>query len=547
MYNYIDFSQFRPDEFLVYLRKSRSDDPLLSVEEVLARHETILDEWCIKNLGAKVPEENKYREVVSGETIADRPRVQEVLKRIESPKIKGVIIVEVQRLGRPDLEDIGRLSKLFRFTNTLVVTPPKTYDLSDEYDRDSFERELKRGNEFLEYQKKIMNRGKLLSVSQGNYIASVPPYGYDKVWIKEGKEEYPTLAINEEQALVVRMIYNMYVNDDMGWVNICHTLDDLGIKPPKGKYWSPPTIRDMLSNITYTGMVVWNRRKEVVVVEDSEIIKTRPRATLGDYLIYKGKHDAIISDELFEAAQAKKGRNHRAKSTTKVRNPLAGLVYCRCGRAMTLRQNKKSGVDKCLPRLLCDDQVHCGTGSCTFEEMLKHVCAILENSIADFEIKMNQNDADSRKLHEDKIKHLQKRLQNINEKELSQWEAQSDPDPSKRMPQAIFQQLNAKLLKEKEEVETALHNAYESMPAPTTDYEKKIAMFSDALGALRDPNMDAAKKNKLLKACIERIEYYRPKPERTRRKPGEAKGTTIKTPGGHWTAFPIELEVKLRV
>lgn len=546
MYNYIDFSQYRPDEFLVYLRKSRSDDPLLSVEEVLARHEAILDEWCEKNLGAKVPEENKYREVVSGETIADRPRVQEVLKRIESPKIKGVIIVEVQRLGRPDLEDIGRLSKLFRFTSTLVVTPPKTYDLSDEYDRDAFERELKRGNEFLEYQKKIMNRGRLLSVSQGNYIASSPPYGYNKVWIKEGKEEYPTLAINEEQALVVKMIYNMYVNDDMGYVNICHTLDDLGIKPPKSEHWSPPTVRDMLTNITYTGMVVWNRRKEVVVVEDSEIIKTRPRAIHGDYLIYKGKHDAIISDELFEAAQAKKGRNHRAKSTTKIRNPLAGLVYCRCGRAMALRQNKKSGVDKNLPRLLCDDQVHCGTGSCTFEEMLKHVCAILEQNIADFEIKMNQDDADSRKLLEANIKHLERRLKEINARELSQWEAQSDPDPSKRMPQVIFQQLNAKLLKEKEEVELALHNACKSMPAPT-NYEKNIAMFSDALNALRDPDVDAAKKNKLLKACIERIEYYRPKPERTRRKPGEASGTTIKTSGGHWTAYPIELSVKLRV
>ena len=215
MYNYIDFSQFAPDEFLVYLRKSRSDDPLLSVEEVLAKHEAILDEWCERNLGAKVPEENKYREVVSGETIADRPKVQIVLKKIESPKIKGVIIVEVQRLGRPDLEDIGRLSKLFRFTNTLVVTPPKTYDLSDEYDRDAFERELKRGNEFLEYQKKIMNRGKLLSVSQGNFINSVPPYGYNKVWIMDGKRKCPTLAINEEEAVVVKMIYNMYVNDYM--------------------------------------------------------------------------------------------------------------------------------------------------------------------------------------------------------------------------------------------------------------------------------------------------------------------------------------------
>ena len=543
MYNYIDFSQFRPDEFLVYLRKSRSDDPLLSVEEVLARHEAILDEWCEKNLGGKVPEENKYREVVSGETIADRPKMQEILKKMESPKIKGIIIVEVQRLSRGDLEDAGRIIKLFRFTNTLAVTPQKAYDLRDEYDRDAFERELKRGNEFLEYTKKIMSRGKLLSVSQGNFISSIPPYGYDKVWIKEGKEEYPTLAIKEDEALVVKMMFNMYVNDDMGCVNICHALDGLGIKPPRGDNWSPNTMRDILANITYTGKTIWNRRKEIIVVEDSEITKTRPRAALGDYLVYDGKHEAIISDELFQAAQEKKGRNSRAKSTTKVRNPLAGLVYCHCGRAMTLRTYKYHDGK---PRLLCVDQVHCGTGSCLYEEMEDLVCDILEKHISDFELKKEQDDTHKLKLHEDRIKTLQKRLRDINERELAQWEAQSDPDPSKRMPQAIFQQLNAKLLKEKEEVETALHNAYETMPEPI-NYDSKIQKFSDALAALRNPDMDAAKKNKLLKDCIDRIVYYRQKPERTRRKPGEKKGTTIKTIGGHWTAFPIELEVKPRV
>ena len=543
MYNYIDFSQFRPDEFLVYLRKSRSDDPLLSVEEVLARHEAILDEWCEKNLGGKVPEENKYREVVSGETIADRPKMQEILKKMESPKIKGIIIVEVQRLSRGDLEDAGRIIKLFRFTNTLAVTPQKAYDLRDEYDRDAFERELKRGNEFLEYTKKIMSRGKLLSVSQGNFISSIPPYGYDKVWIKEGKEEYPTLAIKEDEALVVKMMFNMYVNDDMGCVNICHALDGLGIKPPRGDNWSPNTMRDILANITYTGKTIWNRRKEIIVVEDSEITKTRPRAALGDYLVYDGKHEAIISDELFQAAQEKKGRNSRAKSTTKVRNPLAGLVYCHCGRAMTLRTYKYHDGK---PRLLCVDQVHCGTGSCLYEEMEDLVCDILEKHISDFELKKEQDDTQKLKLHEDRIKILQKKLRDINERELAQWEAQSDPDPSKRMPQAIFQQLNAKLLKEKEEVETALHNAYETMPE-LIDYDSKIQKFSDALAALRNPDMDAAKKNKLLKDCIDRIIYYRQKPERMKRKPGEKKGATIKTTGGHWTAFPIELEVKPRV
>ena len=272
MFNYYDFTQFKADEILVYLRKSRTDDPLLTVEEVLAKHEAILDEWAEKNLGCKMPEENKFREVVSGETIADRPEVQKVLRLIESPKIKAILIVEVQRLSRGDLEDAGRIIKLFRFTNTLAITPQKSYDLRDEYDRDAFERELKRGNEFLEYTKKIMNRGRLLSVSQGNYIGSRPPYGYDKVWIMEGKRKCPTLAINEEEANVVRMIFDMYVNQDMGRPSIANHLDDLGIKPPKGKRWSPAGLKDLMDNVHYLGKVKWNWRKTVTIVEDGEII-----------------------------------------------------------------------------------------------------------------------------------------------------------------------------------------------------------------------------------------------------------------------------------
>ena len=163
---------FTPEEILDYLRKSQSDDPLLSVQEVLEKHETILDEWDMKHLGALVPEENRFREVVSGETIKDRPEINKVLRLIESPKYKAVKVVEPQRLTRGDLEDIGRLMKLLKHTNTYVITPERVYDLRDEYDWNAFEAELKRGNDYLKYTKKILNRGRLLSVSQGNYIAS---------------------------------------------------------------------------------------------------------------------------------------------------------------------------------------------------------------------------------------------------------------------------------------------------------------------------------------------------------------------------------------
>jgi hypothetical protein len=69
------------------------------------------------------------------------------------------------------------------------------------------------------------------------------------------------------------------------------------------------------------------------------------------------------------------------------------------------------------------------------------------------------------------------------------------------------------------------------MPEPV-DYEDKVKQFKDALNALRDPDEDGEKKNNLLKECIDRIEYYRDRPQRE---------------NGKWNNPPIELDVKLRV
>ena len=546
---------FTLEELLVYLRKSQSDDQRLTVEEVLEKHEKILDEWAEKHLGGKVPERNKYREIVSGEKIASRPEFKKVLKLIESPKIKALLIVEPQRLTRGDLEEVGFLMKRLKYTSTLVITPERTYDLRDEYAWDAFERELKRGNEYLEYYKKIQNRGRLASVAAGNYIGSIAPYGYDKDVVMEDKKKCPTLKENKEQADVVRMIFDMYVNQDMGRTSICRRLDALGIKPPKGKHWSPEAMKDMLENVHYIGKVKWNWRKTVTIVEDSEIVNTRPKAKIGEYLIYEGRHDGIISEELFNAAQEKQGRNHRAKPKTKVRNPFASLIYCKCGRAMSLRfYKKKDGTERSPARLLCDGQVHCKSGSCLYDEMIDRVAAVLEQCIEDFEIRLQNDSGDSAKLHAKLIKNLEKKMKDLEAKELSQWEAQADPDPDKRMPAHIFKQLNEKLLREKEEIHQALCKAYESMPEPV-DYEEKIKLFSEALYALRDPNTEAAEKNKLLKRCIDRIEYSREKPQRIESKQEryydkEQKRTRWRSPlnrGGNWTTPPVELDVKLKV
>ena len=534
-----------PEEILLYLRKSRTDDPTLDVAEILARHETILDEYAERTWGEKIPENQKMREIVSGETIDSRPELLKILKMIESPKIKGVLLVEVQRLGRPDLEDIGRLSKLFRYTNTLVITPQKTFDLRNEYDREAFERELMRGNEYLEYTKKIMSRGRLLSVQQGNFIGTKPPYGYDKDIIVEGKKKCHTLKINEAEADVVRMVFDMYVNKDMGRVNIAHHLNNLGVPTRTGALWAQDTLKTMLENDHYIGKVRWNWRKTITIVEDGEIKKVRPKTEVGEYLVYDGKHPAIISEELFLAAREKQGKNHRAKPKTKVRNPLAGLLFCQCGRAMSLRTYTAHNSP---PRLLCDNQVYCKTTSCLYEEIIDRVRQTLEQCIEDFEIRIKSDDKNSKQLHENLIKRLKLKLEELNKKEINQWEKYSEEE----MPKEIFQKLNEKVLKEKDEIQQALCKAYESMPEPI-DYEERLLRFKKALEVLNDPEASPDKKNKLLKSCIERIEYKREKAVRIKSQQKryydkELKMTRYTSPlqtGGNWTNPPIELNIQL--
>lgn len=530
---------FTPEEIIDYLRKSRSDDPLLTVEEVLAKHETILDEWAEKNLGGKVPEKNKFREVVSGETLSERPEIQKVLRLIESPKYKAVKVVEPQRLTRGDLEDIGRLMKLLKHTNTLVITPQRIYNLRDEYDWDAFERELKRGNDYLEYTKKILNRGKLLAVSQGYYIGTYAPYGFDKITIEDGKKKCPTLKENKEQADIVRLIFDLYVNKDYTPQRICNYLDKMGVKPPRGEHWSAEYIRtNLIPNIHYIGKVKWNWKKTVHIVEDGIIKKTRPTAKAGEYLIYEGKHNGIIDEDIFNAAQEKKGKNPRYPAKKKVQNPFAGLLYCECGKAMNYRP-----FPFAKHRLQCSQKRHCKNGSCTYEDFAEKICEVLEECIADFEIRIANDTGDSVKLHEKLVKNLEKRLKDLQAKELSQWEAQSDPNPENRMPQEIFKQLNAKLLKEKEEIQQALCKAQDNIPEHI-DYEEKLYRFRDALKALKDDTVPAEEKNRLLRACIERITYSRDELKRLTDENGKyLKGTR----GGVWNNPPMKIDVKLRV
>lgn len=125
-------------EYALYLRKSRAD---IEAEargegETLARHERVLIELA---RSYKCSIGKIYREIVSGESIEARPVVQELLNDVLNCRWKGVFVVEVERLARGDTKDQGRIAESFKFSNTKIITPMKTYDPNNEFDEEYFE------------------------------------------------------------------------------------------------------------------------------------------------------------------------------------------------------------------------------------------------------------------------------------------------------------------------------------------------------------------------------------------------------------------------
>jgi DNA invertase Pin-like site-specific DNA recombinase len=526
-----EYPHFASNELLEYLRKSRSDDPLLSVEEVLEKHETILKDWADKNLDAPIPTENVYREVVSGETIQSRPEFKKLLKRIESPKIKAVLVVEVQRLSRGDLEDCGRLIKLLRYTNTMVITPQKIYDLNDEYDRDGFERELKRGNEYLEYTKKILQRGKALSLQSGNYINGVSPYGYTRDWITEGKRKCPTLAIVKDEATVVRMIFDWYVNAGIGATKICQKLNSMGIKAQKGGLWKKSSVVNILKNEHYIGKVVISKHKKVNIVHNQEI--TTQMRLNEDYEVVDGRHPAIIDEETFHKANNKISKYPSVKPNETLQNPFASILKCECGKVMIRRKNRGTF------RYLCDEQTFCGNASIGEKELIEAILVHLRKDLKNLSAKVTDSEDNKKEKHTEYVSLLESKYVELEKKELSLWDKYSEEG----MPKQVFDKLMAKCLEEKENLENALEMAYNDMPEHI-DYKNAVATLHEAIETLSDNSVSASAKNKLLLSVIDKIVYSRPKAIRMSVEEAREKGVTLR---GGWYCPDFKLDVHLKI
>lgn len=400
--------------YAIYLRKSREDieSEKYGEGETLARHEKILTTLAQKrNLAiGKI-----YREVVSGETISERKEMQKLLKDVENEKWTGVLVVEVERLARGDTADQGRVSKAFKYSHTKIITPVKTYDPDNEFDEEYFEFGLFMSRREYKTINRRLQRGREVSVSEGKFVGNIAPFGYDRIKLKDSKGY--SLKINQDESPIVKEIFRLYTFESNSINSVAKQLNNLNLKPRISDKWSISSVKDILSNPTYIGKIVWNRRKQKKKTKNGHLIISRPRNQ--EYSIYAGLHEPIIDTETWDLVQEKRKQNTpKIKHTNIVQNPLVGLIFCeKCGKPMQRRPYTKANKPATL---MCSNSKCDNVSSKLYiveNKIIESLKIWIENYKVNYEIKDNSNIENNRIIEQSILatkKELEKENANLN-------------------------------------------------------------------------------------------------------------------------------------
>lgn len=484
-----------PALFPIYLRKSRGDPENETIEETLEKHKEILLEFAKRqNLSiGKI-----YYEVVSGDGLFVRPEMMRLMNDIENGMYSGVLCMDIDRLGRVDTKDRGIILETFKDNNIKIVTPAKTYDLSDEIDEFSTEMQMLFARQELKKITKRLRVG-INKTAQDGYHVGEPPYGYRRTYV----DKKPTLEIYEEEANVVRMVFDMYVNQHIGSEVIARTLNNMGYSPRKSTVFNRTTIQFYLSNPIYIGKIVYNKKHRIKrkLPTDKFRYELNPKE---QWIVSDGVHPAIIDKDLFDEAQRiRKERYHPPSFTGNIMNPFAGMIFCaNCGSTM-LRQTSK----KTPPRLLCTT-IGCNKSTVIWKIedcVLAEIETVLEKCKSQGKIMHNLPDritpikiaiADLKK----QLSVLQGQMDNLYDLlEQGIYDVKTFTDRSVKINARITE--ISRLIKENEK---------QLYTVDVKPRREEIIPLAENLLANYD-SMSAAEKNMAYKKIIKRIEYRREK------------------------------------
>src|SRR5215469_4102968 len=101
----------------MYLRKSRAEE-LKTNEETLSRHKEQLMAFAEKN---KLHIVDIFEEVVSGESLFARPEMLKLLQNVENEIYDAVICMDIDRLGRGNMQEQGVILEAFKASGTKII------------------------------------------------------------------------------------------------------------------------------------------------------------------------------------------------------------------------------------------------------------------------------------------------------------------------------------------------------------------------------------------------------------------------------------------
>ena len=271
----------------------------------------------------------------SGKSIEGRMQFRQMMEDVKSGKdnISYVLVFKLSRFGRNAADVLSTLQVMQDFGVNLICVEDGIDSSKDAgklmISVLSAVAEIERENIRVQTME-----GRIQKAREGKWNGGFAPYGYQLV---NGK-----LEINEEEAVAIRTIYDQYVNTDIGSNGISKYLENHGIRKiqrqnGKNPLFDAHLVRLILKNPVYCGKIAYGRRKT------EKVHGTRNEYHLveqDNFLLVDGLHEAIIPEDVWNAAQAKliaqaKKYEHVNKGKNERTHLLSGIVKCPiCGAGM---------------------------------------------------------------------------------------------------------------------------------------------------------------------------------------------------------------------
>ena len=282
----------------------------------------------------------------SGKSIEGRVSFNQMMEDIKSGKdgVSYVLVFKLSRFGRNAADVLATLQVMQDFGVNLICVEDGIDSSKDAgklmISVLSAVAEIERENIRVQTME-----GRMQKAREGKWNGGFAPYGYSLI---DGK-----LEVNEEEAVAIRMIFDQYVNTDLGVNGIAKYLENHGIhkiarQNGKNPLFDAALIRRIIQNPVYSGKISYGRRRtEKVHGTRNEYRQVKK----DDYLLVDGLHEALVSEEVWEqaqvkvAAQAKKYEKVNRDKREKI-HLLSGILKCPvCGAGMYGNKSIKKRKD----------------------------------------------------------------------------------------------------------------------------------------------------------------------------------------------------------